>query len=105
MTEITPIFTKNLRVYLAEHEENGRTFSDICREGPFPKGTLGTLTSGRVDNPTYNTAYRLAHALWVPMEAFAVRTAAERERYCKDIRHGFKERRLTQAIFVESKSK
>ena len=99
MSEITPVFTVNLRAYVAEHEENGRTFSDICREGPFPKGTLGTLTSGRVHNPTYNTAYRLAHALWVPMEAFAVRTRAERERYCKDIRHGFKERRLTQAIF------
>jgi hypothetical protein len=25
--------------------------------------------------------------LWVPMEAFAVRTKAEREKYCKSIRH------------------
>ena len=97
--ELVSIFTINLRRYLQEHEENGRTFTDICREAPFPKGTLGTLTSGRVDNPTYNTAYKLAQALWVPMEAFAVRTKAERETYCKTIRHGFKEERLLTQLF------
>ena len=101
MTEIVAIFTVNLRAYLKEHEEQGRTFTDICREGPFPKGTLGTLTSGRVDNPTYNTAFKLAHALWVPMEAFAVRTKAERQKHIMNIRHGFKERRLLQAIYGE----
>ena len=95
------IFTVCLETYLKEHDEHGRTFTDICREAPFPKGTLGTLTSGRVDNPTYNTAYKLAQALWVPMEAFAARTKAERETHCRTIRHGFKERRLLQAIFGE----
>lgn len=95
------IFTVCLETYLKEHDENGRTFTDICREAPFPKGTLGALTSGRVDNPTYNTAYKLAQALWVPMEAFAARTKAERETHCRAIRHGFKERRLLQAIFGE----
>jgi hypothetical protein len=98
MSNLQSIFTTNLLCYLKEHEENGRHFSDICREGPFPKGTLGTLTSGRVDNPTYNTAYKLAKVLWVPMEAFAARTRAERETHCKTIRHGFKEKRLLQAI-------
>jgi transcriptional regulator with XRE-family HTH domain len=97
--ELVPIFTTNLRRYLQEHDENGRTFSDICREAPFPKGTLGTLTSGRVDNPTYNTAYKLAQALWVPMEAFAVRTKADREKHCKAIRHEFKTERLLTQIF------
>jgi transcriptional regulator with XRE-family HTH domain len=97
--ELVSIFTTNLRRYLQEHDENGRTFSDICREAPFPKGTLGTLTSGRVDNPTYNTAYKLAQALWVPMEAFAVRTKAEREKYCKSIRHNFKTEQLLTQIF------
>ena len=97
--QMQSIFTKNLLRYMKEHNENGRTFSDICRDGPFPKGTLGTLVSGRVDNPTYNTAYKLAKVLWVPMEAFGVTTRADRERYCKDIRHGFKEKRLIQAIF------
>ena len=95
------IFTVCLETYLKEHDEHGRTFTDICREAPFPKGTLGTLTSGRVDNPTYNTAYKLAQALWVPMEAFAARTKAERETHCRTIRHGFKERRLLQALFGE----
>jgi transcriptional regulator with XRE-family HTH domain len=95
------IFTVCLETYLKEHDEHGRTFTDICREAPFPKGTLGTLTSGRVDNPTYNTAYKLAKALWVPMEAFAARTKAERETHCRAIRHGFKERRLLAAIFGE----
>ena len=38
--ELASIFTTNLRRYLQEHDENGRTFSDICREAPFPKGTL-----------------------------------------------------------------
>lgn len=95
------IFTVCLETYLKEHDEHGRTFTDICREAPFPKGTLGTLTSGRVDNPTYNTAYKLAQALWVPMEAFAARTKAERETHCRTIRYGFKERRLLQAIFGE----
>jgi hypothetical protein len=97
--ELVSIFTTNLRRYLQEHEENGRTFTDICREAPFPKGTLGTLTSGRVDNPTYNTAYKLAQALCVPMEAFAVRTKAEREKYCKSIRHKFKTEQLLTQIF------
>ena len=86
--ELVSIFTTNLRHYLQEHAQHGRKFSDICREAPFPKGTLGTLTSGRVDNPTYNTAYKLARALWVPMEAFAVRTKAERATYSKHIRDG-----------------
>jgi transcriptional regulator with XRE-family HTH domain len=97
--ELASIFTTNLRRYLQEHDENGRTFSDICREAPFPKGTLGTLVSGRVDNPTYNTAYKLARALWVPMEAFAVRTKAEREGHCKTIRHMFKTERLLTQLF------
>lgn len=91
--ELVSIFTANLRYYLQEHDEQGRTFTDICRDAPFPKGTLGTLTSGRVDNPTYNTAYKLARALWVPMEAFAVRTKAERETYAKQIRSRHKERK------------
>jgi hypothetical protein len=52
-----------------------------------------------VDNPTYNTAYKLAQALWVPMEAFAVRTKAEREKYCKSIRHNFKTEQLLTQIF------
>jgi len=90
--ELIPIFTANLRYYLQEHDENGRTFTDICREARFPKGTLGTLTSGRVDNPTYNTAYKLARALWIPMEAFAVRTKAERETYARQIRAVHKKR-------------
>jgi transcriptional regulator with XRE-family HTH domain len=102
MMELVSIFTKNLRHYLKEHEERGRTFTDICREAPFPKGTLGTLTSGRVDNPTYNTAYKLAQALWVPMEAFAVTTKAERETYCKTIRARHKENRLIQDIYAKA---
>ena len=94
MTEdLQSIFTICLLEYLWEHDANGRTFTDICREAPFPKGTLGTLTSGRVDNPTYNTAYKLAKALWVPMEAFAARTAAERETHCRAIRARYKESR------------
>ena len=40
-------------------------------------------------------------ALRLPMEAFAARTKAERETHCRAIRHGFKERRLLQAIFGE----
>jgi transcriptional regulator with XRE-family HTH domain len=84
--DLVPIFTTNLRHYLQEHAQHGRTFSDICREAPFPKSTLATLTAGRVDNPTYNTAYKLALALGVPMEAFAVRTKAERTKYSKHIR-------------------
>jgi hypothetical protein len=88
---ITPIFTANLRAYLEEHDAHGRTFTDICREAPFPKGTLGTLVSGRTDNPTYNTAHKLAAALWVPMEAFAVRTKAERHGYCERIAQRYKE--------------
>lgn len=102
MMELVSIFTVNLRAYLKEHEEQGRTFTDICREAPFPKGTLGTLTAGRVDNPTYNTSYRLARALWVPMEAFAARTKAERDRHIKSIRHGFKERRLIESIYANA---
>lgn len=94
------IFTICLEEYLKEHDENGRTFTDICREAPLPKGTLGTLTSGRVDNPTYNTAYKLAQALWVPMEAFAARTKAEREGHCKTIRNRFKERRLERVALM-----
>lgn len=90
--DLTSIFTVNLRYYLQTHDEIGRTFSDICREGPFPKGTLGTLVAGRVDNPTYNTAYKLAKSLWVPMEAFAVRTKAEREGHAKHIRARYKEK-------------
>jgi len=101
MTEIVSIFTVNLRAYLKEHDEQGRTFSDVCREGPFPKGTLGTLTSGRVDNPTYNTAFKLAHALWVPMEAFAVRTKAERESILKEIRYQHYQNRLLREIMGE----
>lgn len=97
--ELVSIFTANLRYYLQVHDENGRTFTDICKDAPFPKGTLGTLTSGRVDNPTYNTAYKLARALWVPMEAFAVRTKAEREKHAKQIRAYHKEDRLLQHIF------
>ena len=92
--ELVALFTKNLRHYLREHDENGRTFTDICRDAPFPKGTLGTLTSGRVDNPTYNTAYKLAKALWVPMEAFGVRTNAERETHCRAIRAKYKQERI-----------
>jgi transcriptional regulator with XRE-family HTH domain len=84
--ELVSIFTTNLRHYLKEHNQRGRTFMDICREAPFPKGTLGTLTAGRVDNPTYNTCYKLAQALWVPMEAFAATTKSDREKYCRDIR-------------------
>jgi transcriptional regulator with XRE-family HTH domain len=95
------IFTTCLETYLKEHDEHGRTFTDICREAPFPKGTLGTLTSGRVDNPTYNTAYKLAQALWVPMEAFAARTKAERETHCRKIRARHKEERMLQEIFGE----
>lgn len=91
--DMVSIFTANLRYYLQVHDENGRTFSDICRTGPFPKGTLGTLVSGRVDNPTYNTAYKLAKSLWLPMEAFAVRTKAEREGHAKSIIARFKEER------------
>jgi hypothetical protein len=100
--ELVSIFTKNLRHYLKEHEEHGRTFTDICREAPFPKGTLGTLTSGRVDNPTYNTAYKLAQAMWVPMEAFAVRTAAARETHCRAIRARHKENRLIEDIYAKA---
>ena len=100
--ELVSIFTKNLRQYLREHDEQGRTFTDICREAPFPKGTLGTLTAGRVDNPTYNTAYKLAKALWVPMEAFAVRTAAEREAHCRNIRAQHKEKRLLRDIYANA---
>ena len=96
MMELVSIFTKNLRTYLKEHDQQGRTFTDICREAPFPKGTLGTLTAGRVDNPTYNTAYKLAKALWVPMEAFGVRTAAEREAHCRTIRAIHKEERYNK---------
>ena len=35
----------------------------------------------------------LAKALWVPMEAFAARTAAERETHCRAIRARYKESR------------
>jgi transcriptional regulator with XRE-family HTH domain len=54
-----------------------------------------------VDNPTYNTAYKLAQALWVPMEAFAARTKAERETHCRKIRARHKEERMLQEIFGE----
>lgn len=103
MSVMKSIFTACLEQYLEEHVKHGRTFTDICKDGPFPKGTLGTLTSGRVDNPTYNTAYKLARVMWVPMEAFAARTKAERETHCRGIRARHKEEKLLNDIFGEKK--